>query len=86
MDVLSMLKEKQQEVISYEVRVQAQRREEDPRIFTSAAIEHVVTGRVEESLLANAIELSEGWYCAAIAMLSPPLEVTTTHRIIAPDG
>lgn len=70
MDVISILQKKRQEVTAFEVRVDADRAEEHPRVFTSAVIEYHVTGHnVDEKAVLRAIELSAERYCPAQAML-----------------
>ncbi len=78
MDVISILKKKQQDVTNFEVHVQADRSEEYPKVYTKAVMEYVVSGRgVDESALLRAVELSMTKYCPVHAMLSRafPIEV-----------
>jgi putative redox protein len=44
MDVISILRKKRQEVTAFEVKVQARRAEEHPKVFTTAVIEYELTG------------------------------------------
>ncbi len=44
MDVISILKKKQQAVTAFEVKVQADQAEEFPKVFTRALITYLVTG------------------------------------------
>jgi putative redox protein len=70
MDVISILRKKQQAVTNFEVKVHADRSEEHPKVFTLLVITYVVTGRsVDEAALLRAIELSATKYCPAQAML-----------------
>jgi putative redox protein len=49
MDVISILRKKRQQVTEFEVRVNAPRSPEYPKVFTSALITYIVTGiHVEE--------------------------------------
>ncbi|MCS7011869.1 MAG: OsmC family protein [Anaerolineales bacterium] len=71
MDVISILRKKQQKVTSFEVRVHADRAPEHPKVFTHLTIEYDVRGQgVDESAVRRAIELSASKYCPAQAMLS----------------
>lgn len=71
MDVLSILRKKQQPIGFYHVRVEGDRRDEHPRIFTEIRVVHEVEGAgVDVSALKRAIELSAGKYCSISAMLS----------------
>lgn len=70
MDVLSILRKKQQQVDWYRVRVEGEQRAEHPRVFTSIRVVHEVDGRgVDRAALRRAIELSAGRYCSVGAML-----------------
>jgi putative redox protein len=78
MDVISILRKKRQEVTRFEVRVEALRAEEHPKVFTSAVIKYVVSGRnIDEASVLRAIELSTTRYCPAQAMLGQvfPMEL-----------
>src|SRR5512146_2957084 len=44
MDVISILEKKRQEVTDFEVRVQGERAETHPRVFTNISLEFIVTG------------------------------------------
>ncbi len=87
MDVISILRKKRQPVAAYEVHVEGVRAEENPMVFTDITVEHVVTGHdIQPEAVARAIELSEGKYCGAGAMLGKVAHLRHTFRIIeAPD-
>ncbi len=71
MDVLSILRKKQQPVASYHVRVEGDQRAEHPRIYTEIRVIHEVEGvGVEVAAVKRAIELSAGRYCSISAMLA----------------
>lgn len=56
MDVISILTKTNQNVSDFEVQVKVQRASEHPRVFTSAVIEYLVTGRdVKETTVYRAI-------------------------------
>ena len=46
MDVISILKKKRQEVSDFQVKVETERADQHPKVFTSAAIEYHVAGRI----------------------------------------
>ena len=80
MDVISILEKKQQDVTAFEVRVQAERAETHPRIFTTMLIEYVVTGHaIEAKAVERAVELSTTKYCSAAAMLGKAAKLE--HKI-----
>lgn len=82
MDVISILTKKRQEVTAFEVRVDAERATEHPKVFTGAVIEYLVTGRqVDEAAVVRAIELSAERYCPAQAMLTRVFPITLRYKI-----
>jgi len=82
MDVLSILQKKRQEVTSFEVKVDAARANEHPKVFTSAVIRYVITGKnIDEAALVRAIELSAVKYCPAQAMLANAFPMELRYEI-----
>lgn len=87
MDVISILQKKKQPVMDFQVLVHAARADEHPKVFTSAVIEYIVTGRdVDEAALVRAIELSAEKYCPAHAMLSKAFPMRMIYKILDEDG
>jgi putative redox protein len=87
MDVISILRKKREDVTAYEVRVTGERADEHPRVFTSIAVTHIITGRhVRPESVARAVELSDTKYCGAGAMLSKTARITHTVEIRAAEG
>lgn len=84
MDVISILRKKRQQVVDFEVLVDAARAEEHPRVFTDIVVKYVVHGvDVDPTAVARAIELSETKYCPAQAMLSQVVPIRHEVEIIA---
>ena len=82
-DVISILEKKRQDVTDYRVEIEATRRDEYPRAFTTFRIHHIVHGRsVSEKALADAIELSDTKYCSVAATVRPAANITTSYEII----
>jgi putative redox protein len=82
MDVISILQKKRQEVTSFEVKVNAARASEHPKVFTRAVIHYVITGRnIDEAALTRAIELSAVKYCPAQAMLANAFPMELRYEI-----
>ena len=78
MDVISIMTKKRQEVKEFEVKVEAERTDEHPKVLTSAVIEYHAAGdQIVEEALVRSIELSAERYCPAQAMLGEliPLEL-----------
>jgi len=89
MDVISILRKKQQAVTNFEVQVQAQQPESHPHVFTQAKILYQVSGQgIDEAALLRAIELSALKYCPAQAMLSKAFPMDLVYEIYEeqPDG
>jgi len=83
MDVISILRKKRQQVTGYEVHVEGVRAEENPMVFVDITVEHVVTcHQVQPDAVERAIELSEGRYCGAGAMLGKVARLTHVYRIV----
>lgn len=82
MDVISILRKKQQDVTDFEVIVDAPRAEEHPKVFTSASINYVVAGRgVDEKAVVRAIQLTAERYCPAQAMLGKVFPIELRYQI-----
>jgi putative redox protein len=86
MDVISILNKKQKKVVSFEVRVHADRSSDYPKVITQAALEYVVTGHdIDEASVRRAIELSVKQYCPVHAMLSKAFPIELHYSIFEGD-
>jgi putative redox protein len=82
MDVISILEKKRQKISEFEVRVNAERADEHPKVFTSAVLEYIVTGnQVDEAAVVRAIELSATRYCPAQAMFQKIFPISLHYEI-----
>jgi putative redox protein len=87
MDVISILRKKRQNVTGFEVRVDAPRADEHPKVFTSATIEYLVSGHdVDENAVRRAIELTSERYCPAQAMLGQVMPIDLRYQIFEEEG
>jgi putative redox protein len=89
MDVISILRKKRQQVTQFEVRVNAPRSADYPKVFTSARITYVVTGMdIDEVAVLRSIELSMTKYCPVQVMLSQAFPMELHYEIYQdePDG
>ena len=87
MDVISILKKKRQEVTHFDVRLDAPRSHDHPKVFTSAVITYVFSGKdIDESAVLRAIELSTTKYCPAIAMLEQSFPIDHQYEIYEDEG
>ncbi len=82
MDVISILRKKQQDVTDFEVQVSAEQQHEHPHVFTRAVITYLVTGHnVAEAAVVRAIELSATKYCPAQTMLAKVFPIELVYEI-----
>ncbi len=82
MDVISLLRKKQQAVTGFEVRVHADRAADHPKVFTHITVLYRVTGQnLDEAALRRAIELTATKYCPAQAMLGKVAPMELKYQI-----
>lgn len=87
MDVIHILKKARQEVTDCRVEVEGERRQTQPKVFTSIHIHFIVTGRdLNENRVSRAVALATEKYCSAIASLSSDITVTHGYTIEAAAG
>jgi putative redox protein len=83
MDVISILRKKQEKVEAFHVSVHAERATSYPKVITQAVLEYVVTGRgIREASVRRAIELSVRQYCPVHAMLSKAFPISLLYSIL----
>lgn len=83
MDVISILRKKRADVTGFEVKVNAERANEHPKVVTAFHIHYIVRGRsVDPRAVERAMELSQTTYCPAQAMLSKAALITLSYEII----
>lgn len=83
MDVISILRKKQQDVTAFEVRVEGVRADEHPRVYTEIWVHFIVTGHnVSKEAVERAIELSRDKYCSASATLRHTATIHYSSEII----
>ncbi|MBS3752130.1 MAG: OsmC family protein [Anaerolineales bacterium] len=87
MDVISILEKKRQEITAYEVKVDAVRAEEHPKVFTEAKVAYHITGKeVSEKAVVRSIELSATQYCPAQGMLDQLMPIQLLYYIYEDQG
>ncbi len=87
MDVISILRKKRQQVTQFEVKVNAPRSADHPRVFTSALITYIVTGKnVDEMAVLRSIELSITKYCPVQFMLAQAFPMELHYEIYEDEG
>jgi putative redox protein len=81
--VLSILKEKKQAISGYCVEIQAERKEEPPRTFTSIHLKYIIKGKdLSEVVVKNAISEAEGNYWSVGTMLKKAVPITSLYEIV----
>ena len=87
MDVISILQKKRQQITQFEVRVNAPRSAEHPKVFIRALITYIVTGKnVSETALLRSIELAATKYCPAQLMLAQVFPMELHYEIYEDNG
>jgi len=81
MDVISILKKQKQEIESYYVTVEAERVDETPAVFKSINVHFKVSGKLDESKLKRAIDLSMDKYCSVSAMLRDKIVISYSYEL-----
>jgi putative redox protein len=82
-DVVLILKRGRHQVTGCTLRIDADRAETDPKVFTRIHMHFRVSGKaLAEDAVARAIELSHRKYCSASAMLAKTAEISTGFEIV----
>ncbi len=82
-DVVLILKRSRQEVSDCSVKLNAERADADPKVFTKIHFHFTVTGKgLKPEVVERAIKLSSEKYCSASIMLGKTAEITHTWDIV----
>lgn len=82
-DVVLILRRSGQDIRACEVRLDAERADTDPKVFTRIGFHFIVRGRgLKANLVERAIRLSHDKYCSASAMLAHTAELSTSWEIV----
>ncbi|OGS80901.1 MAG: peroxiredoxin [Gallionellales bacterium GWA2_59_43] len=82
-DVISILKKSRQAVTGCYVELDAERAENDPKVFTKIHMHFVVTGKdIKPEAVEKAIKLSAEKYCSASIMLGATAAITHDFEVI----
>jgi putative redox protein len=83
-DVVLILKRGRHDVRGCQVKIDAERAETDPKVFTRIHMHFTVTGKdLPAAAVERAIALSHERYCSASIMLGKTATITTSHEIVA---
>ncbi len=82
-DVVHILRKSRQQITDCVARIEAERAETDPKVFTHIHIHFVVHGRdLDAKKVQHAIELSATKYCSASIMLGKTAKITHDFEIV----
>ena len=83
-DVMSILKKSRQDVSDCVAKIEAERADAVPSVFTKINIHFVVTGHnLKDNLVKRAVDLSATKYCSASIMLEKAgVEITHSYEIV----
>jgi putative redox protein len=82
-DVVLILKRGRHDVRGCSVKLQADRAEVDPKVFTKINMHFTVTGKgLPAAAVQRAIAMSHETYCSATIMLAKTAEITTSFELI----
>jgi putative redox protein len=77
-DVVGILRKKREPFTALEVRVEAERADGHPAVYTSIHLTYLVRGQVSEKAMEDAVRLSKEKYCSVSAMLEKTAKITYT--------
>jgi putative redox protein len=81
-DVVLILTRSHQSITDCVAEIEAQRAEEDPKVFTAIHLHFIVTGKgLKENRVARAVQLSAEKYCSASIMLAKTATITHDYEI-----
>lgn len=82
-DVISILKKSRQAVTDCEVRVDSDRAEEVPKVFTRIHVHFIVSGKkLDPVKVEKAVKLSAEKYCSASLMLGKTAEMSHDFEVV----
>jgi putative redox protein len=81
-DVVMILEKGRERVTACEIELEAERANEDPKVFTHVKLTYRLTGKgLKPAAVERAIQLSEEKYCSATAMFAKTAKIETTWTI-----
>ncbi len=81
-DVVHILKKSRQPVTDCVAELEAERTDEDPKVFHTIHVHFIVTGKgLDEKRVARAVSLSADKYCSASIMLGKTATITHDYEI-----
>lgn len=83
-DIVIILEKKRQKLQSLEVICSGERAPDPPQVWTKLNLLYRLRGRLEETGVKQAIQLSEEKYCSVSATLKKSAELTWSYEILPP--
>ena len=82
-DVVLILKKSRQDISNCRVEIEAERAQEEPKVFTRIHFHFILTGKqLKPEQVERAIKLSAEKYCSASIMLGKTAELTHDFKIV----
>ena len=82
-DVMMILKRGRHDVRDCQVRLEADRAEQDPKVFTHIRMTYTVSGRnLKREVVERAVKLSAEKYCSASIMLAKVAEISHIVEVV----
>ena len=81
MDVVHVLQKARQDLRTMTITFDGDRAEEHPRRFLTMRLHFALTGRVDQQVVARAVELSRTTYCSVWNTLRTDVELSTTFKV-----
>src|SRR5512146_3165980 len=75
-DVISILRKKREPFTALEVRAEAERAADAPKVYESIRLVYRVSGNVSHKAVEDAVRLSEEKYCSVAAMLKKSAQIS----------
>lgn len=75
-DVVNILSKKREPFTGIEVRAEAERADEPPKVYTQIKLIYRISGNVSEKAVEDAVRLSEEKYCSVAAMLNKTAKIS----------
>ena len=80
-DLGLILKKQRQELLDYQVEVNAERNEDDGKSFKAIHLHFILVGNLQEERVEKAIELTLKKYCSVALSLNKDINISYTYRI-----
>ena len=82
-DVVHILQKSRKDIVDCIAEVEAERADQEPKVFTKIHVHFVVTGRgLKPEVVERAVKLSAEKYCSASIMLGKTAEVTHGFELV----